>query len=45
MTPAVRAAAHHSLSDYSLFEGRTLTGRVKIKGEVIFTQGDFLPAS
>ncbi len=25
----IRAAEHHSLSDYSLFEGRSLTGRVK----------------
>lgn len=34
----VRAAAHHSLSDYSLFEGRPLTGRVKkvfLRGQCI----------
>ena len=34
----VRAAVHHSLSDYSLFEGRTLTGRVKkvfLRGQCI----------
>lgn len=34
----VRAAEHHSLSDYSLFEGRTLTGRVKkvfLRGQCI----------
>jgi dihydropyrimidinase len=34
----VRAAAHHSLSDYSLFEGRSLTGRVKkvfLRGQCI----------
>jgi dihydropyrimidinase len=34
----VRAAAHHSLSDYSLFEGRELTGRVKkvfLRGQCI----------
>lgn len=34
----VQAATHHSLSDYSLFEGRTVTGRVKkvfLRGECI----------
>jgi dihydropyrimidinase len=34
----VRAAAHHSRSDYSLFEGRALTGRVKkvfLRGQCI----------
>jgi dihydropyrimidinase len=34
----VRAAAHHSRSDYSLFEGRPLTGRVKkvfLRGQCI----------
>jgi len=34
----VRAALHHSRSDYSLFEGRTVTGRVKkvfLRGQCI----------
>jgi dihydropyrimidinase len=34
----VRAATHHSRSDYSLFEGRPLTGRVKkvfLRGQCI----------
>jgi dihydropyrimidinase len=34
----VRAAAHHSRSDYSLFEGRPVTGRVKkvfLRGQCI----------
>jgi dihydropyrimidinase len=34
----VRAAEHHSLADYSLFEGRELTGRVKkvfLRGQCI----------
>ncbi len=34
----IRAAAHHSLSDYTLFEGRELTGRVKkvfLRGQCI----------
>jgi dihydropyrimidinase len=51
----IRASEHHSRVDYSLFEGRELTGRVKkvlLRGELIVDgdqwlgrdgQGEFLP--
>jgi dihydropyrimidinase len=41
----VRAADHHSLADYSLFEGRTLTGRVKkvfLRGQCIVDGASWL---
>jgi dihydropyrimidinase len=41
----VRAADHHSLADYSLFEGRTLTGRVKkvfLRGQCIVDGSSWL---
>ena len=37
-TWAIRAAEHHSRVDYSLFEGRELTGRVK----KVFLRGDLI---
>ncbi len=41
----IRAAEHHSRIDYSLFEGRAVTGRVKkvfLRGELIVGGEDFL---
>jgi len=41
----IRASEHHSRVDYSLFEGRSVTGRVKkvlLRGQVIVDNGQWL---
>ena len=43
-TWTIRAAEHHSRIDYSLFEGREVTGRVKkvfLRGETIVDGAEF----
>jgi len=37
-TWTIRAAEHHSRIDYSLFEGRSVTGRVK----KVFSRGELI---
>jgi dihydropyrimidinase len=44
-TWTIRAAEHHSRVDYSLFEGREVTGRVKkvfLRGELILDGNEWL---